>query len=58
MRGSVRLQLGGASLDVEPSCPDAHDGSIAAPAPEVDPAYGSGELQAHPLGVSPHGVAV
>jgi hypothetical protein len=31
---------------------------IAAHPPEVDPAYGSGELQAHPLGVSPHGLAV
>jgi hypothetical protein len=30
-RGLVRLQLGGAGLDVEPSCPDAHGGSIGRP---------------------------
>jgi hypothetical protein len=38
-RGAVRLQVGGASLDVQTSCPDAHRGSIDAPAGEVDPAY-------------------
>jgi hypothetical protein len=38
-RGFVRLQLGSTGLDVEPSCPDAHGGSIAALAPEVDPPY-------------------
>jgi hypothetical protein len=27
-RGSVRLELGGAGLDVETSCPDAHRASI------------------------------
>jgi hypothetical protein len=55
-RGAVRLQLGGTGLDVEPSCPDAHRAaSIGALPGEVDPAFGLGELQAHPLGVSPHG---
>jgi Resolvase, N terminal domain len=29
-RGLVRLQLGGSSLDVEPSCPDAHGASNGA----------------------------
>jgi hypothetical protein len=57
-RGLVRLQLGGASLDVEPSCPDARGASIGAPSGEVDPASGLGELQAHPLSVPPHGLAV
>jgi hypothetical protein len=36
-RGAVRLQLGGASLDVEPSCSDAHGASIMGSAGEVDP---------------------
>jgi hypothetical protein len=56
--GAVRPELGGASLDVEPSCPDAHGGSIGALALEIDPAYGLGELQADPLGVPPYGLAV
>jgi hypothetical protein len=49
---------GGASLDVEPSCPGTHGGSIGALALEVDPAYGLGELQADPLGVPPYDLAV
>jgi hypothetical protein len=36
-RGAVCFQLGGASLDVEPSCPDAHPVSIEPPSAEVDP---------------------
>jgi hypothetical protein len=34
-RGAIRLQLGGAGLDVEPSCPDTHRASIMAPASGV-----------------------
>jgi hypothetical protein len=34
--GAVRLQLGGTSLDVEPSCPDAPGVSIAAATSGVD----------------------
>jgi hypothetical protein len=56
--GPVRLELGGACLAVEPSCPDAHGGSIGALALEVDPAHGLGEPQADPLGVPPYGLAV
>jgi hypothetical protein len=35
-RSAIRLEPGGASLDVGPSCPDAHLASIGAPAAEVD----------------------
>jgi hypothetical protein len=37
-RFPIRLELGGASLDDEPSCPDAHRASIGAWRTEVDPA--------------------
>jgi hypothetical protein len=37
--GAVSLEFGGAGLDVEASCPDAHRVSISAPAAEVDPVY-------------------
>jgi hypothetical protein len=37
-RRAVRLQLGGAGLDVEPSCPDAHGAGIGASASGVDTA--------------------
>jgi hypothetical protein len=32
---AVRPQFGGARLDIEPSCPDAHRASIEAPAPGI-----------------------
>jgi hypothetical protein len=38
-RSAVGLKLGGAGLDVEASCSDAHRASIGAPACGVDPAY-------------------
>ena len=38
-RGAVRLQFGGAGLDIEPSCPDAHRVSIGRPAFQVEPVY-------------------
>jgi hypothetical protein len=41
---AVRHQLGGTSLDVEPSCPDAHRASIEASVSGVDPAL---RLPAH-----------
>jgi hypothetical protein len=33
----ARLEVGGAGLDVESSCPDTHRASIEAPVREVDP---------------------
>ena len=36
-RGLVRLQLGGAGLDVDSSCPNTHRTSIGAPTAGVDP---------------------
>jgi hypothetical protein len=38
-RGPVRLQLGGAAVDVKPSCSDAHRASIGARPPVPIPAY-------------------
>jgi hypothetical protein len=43
-RGSIRLELGGASLDVEPSCPNTHGASIGGPVSEVDLALSLEEL--------------